>query len=371
MLDEILESCMMNDVIPVSSGEGEEMSSTAVQYNPNDALNAALKAKGLSKTVYALVTPETEAAKDSIFGDVGSPERAAFYAEFRDAWTNKQDAYHEDFFSDWVSWSAPVVEFDRKTFPFYYPTAGASEALRHIIYTHGLKADSAIHIFAGEYEGYKAMALAAGVRVYEHARTDFASVATSEDWCGGDLFFVSAPSAIDGNVWSDLNAFLAKMPSASVVLDLTYVGAVPERAVTQRIDARHEAVHSVVFSLSKPFGVYYDRVGGVWMREEDAGLFGNKWFKSLPALRLGRTLMETYGVFDYPERYAALQQDRTRAAAEFLKVDLAPADVYILASAPGGGENEMSRYLERGGTVRVCLTPGMADRIGTTGAISC
>ena len=36
---------------------------TSTQYNPNQNLNAVLLDAGLSKTVYALVTPETERAK--------------------------------------------------------------------------------------------------------------------------------------------------------------------------------------------------------------------------------------------------------------------------------------------------------------------
>jgi hypothetical protein len=114
---------------------------TTTQYNPNVALNVRLNQAGGSKTIYALVTPETEAAKAAILGNAtkaGSDSaRAAHLEQFRDAWTSKQDKYHEAFFDTWHEWSAPLVDLDRDQFPFAYPTAGASEPLRHLIYAYG------------------------------------------------------------------------------------------------------------------------------------------------------------------------------------------------------------------------------------------
>ena len=47
------------------------------------------------------------------------------------------------------------------------------------------------------------------------------------------------------------------------------------------------------FAANRSFGVYYDRIGGIWMRQEDQGLFGNKWFKNLTSLALGTTLLKS------------------------------------------------------------------------------
>ena len=64
---------------------------TTTQHNPNVALNARLNQAGGSKTIYALVTPETEATKAAMLGNAtkaGSDSaRAAHLEQFRDAIT--------------------------------------------------------------------------------------------------------------------------------------------------------------------------------------------------------------------------------------------------------------------------------------------
>ena len=49
---------------------------------------------------------------------------------------------------------------------------------------------------------------------------------------------------------------------------------------------------------------------------------------------------------------------------------LEPSDVFLLATGATEFENDLADYLMRAGRVRVCLTPGMAAKIGTGGAIS-
>ena len=65
---------------------------------------------------------------------------------------------------------------------------------------------------------------------------------------------------------------------------------------------------AVIFSLSKPFGVYYHRIGGVLTRAEVPTLRGHLWFKNLFSLHLGERLMAAHGARELPARYAALQQ---------------------------------------------------------------
>lgn len=344
---------------------------TSTQYNPNRDLNERLLAVGASKTVYALVTPQIEAAKATVFGDNDSTQREDYLNQFRDAWTAKQDAYHEEFFDVWHEWSKPVIDLDRAQFPFYYPTAGASEPIRQIIFDHKANGGTAIHVFKGEYEGYKAMAEAAGMQCIEHERdgrdgwhTPFGgrlnrvAAALSRN----HLFFISAPSAIDGNVWPDFNEFISKMPKNKVVVDVTYVGAIGPGF--EKFNLNQPAVRAVVFSLSKPFGAYYDRIGGVFMREEDMGLFGNKWFKGLTGLRLGVRLMQFNDVFAMHRLYSDLQTVKAAEVGNALSMPLVPSDVFILANGPSpDAYGEMGEYLGRGGKVRVCLTPGMTAEI--------
>jgi hypothetical protein len=354
---------------------------TATQYNPNTNLNELLFDAGVSKTVYALVTPETEAAKAAVFGDDGTIVRNEYLEQFRDAWTAKQDRYHEEFFDTWCEWSKPVVDLDRDFFPFFYPTAGASEPLRHLIYDYAIRANTnnfepVVRVFEGEYEGYKAMAEAAGVRVIEHKRDDWQFV--SQILGRNDMFLISQPSAIDGNVWHHFNEFLRDISEvdagwsipARVIVDLTYVGAVSHTAIPERFNMNEQCVRNVVFSLSKPFGCYYDRIGGVFCRKQDLGLFGNKWFKNLTGLRLGTILMQNHGVFYMANNYESRQVLAAEMAGLKLGIELVPSDVFLLATGPSGDDTPMANYLRRAGRQRLCLTPAMATMIGTSGEIA-
>jgi hypothetical protein len=349
-------------------------------------LDQRVKNAGASKTVYALVTPQTEAAKNLILGNCGAgPDavRRRHLEQFRDAWTGKQFASHEAFLERWMAWAAPVVAIDAAGFPWRYPTAGGSEALFHVITAYGNRArgerfDPAVHVFAGEYEGYKAYAEACRIAVVEHARADWEAVARKIPATA--LFCLSQPSAIDGNVWPEANAFLALLAAGTdqprVLLDVTYVGAIAEPPA-MRIAANAPAVQALVFSLSKPFGVYYDRIGGVLCRDSMPSLFGNQWFKNLTSLQLGTALLEHHDVFDLPRRHRNVQREAAAQVGRRLGLTLSPSDVYVLAQADPKttGDLELAAFLRRpagdpAASLRLCLTPTMAEMIGTAGALA-
>ncbi len=329
----------------------------------NAYLNSLLEGAGVSKTVYAYVMPETEKALDEIM----DADRASLQDMYREAWTQKQDAVHEEFIDAWKSWSAPVVKFDDRDFPFFYTTSGASEALREAIYAYGHRARTqgfspVIHVFEGEYEGFAAYAQAAGIAVVTHPRANWAEAVAKIG--PKDQFYISQPSAIDGNVWGDFDAFAAaleaRQPSADIVLDLTYVGCVA-RSFTVKTESPN--IRCILFSLSKPMGVYYHRIGGMLSREAYPGLFGNKWFKNLLSIRLGTKLLREYGVHELATKYAQMAQGvAIKEASDRLGLDLVPSDVFLLATAElKEGAKDLEKYLSRAGRLRVCLTPSIAS----------
>jgi Aminotransferase class I and II len=349
-------------------------------------LDRRVKDAGASKTVYALVTPETEAAKNFILGNaVAGPDatRRHHLEQFRDAWTGKQFASHEVFIERWMAWAAPVVAIDAGGFPWRYPTAGGSEALFHIIAAYGNRAraerfNPEVHVFAGEYEGYKAYAEACGIAVIEHPRADWQDVGRMLPATA--LFCLSQPSAIDGNLWPEANAFLALLATAvneaRVLLDVTYVGAIAERPLL-RFAADSPSVLSLAFSLSKPFGVYYDRIGGVLCRKAMPSLLGNQWFKNLTSLQLGMALLDRHDVFDLPRRYKPVQREAAARIGRRLGLALSPCDVSVLAQAEPTSTTDraLAAFLRRpagdpNASLRLCLTPTMAEMIGTAGPIA-
>lgn len=334
-----------------------------------DKLNAVLKNAGVSKTIYSLLMPETEAIVDGILGDNDSTLREKFRNAYRAAWTQKQDAMHEEFFKTWKQWNSPIVQADWDQFPFMYPTNGASEGLRDAIQTYGAKArtegfEPTIHVFDGEYEGFSAYAAAAGIRVQTHNRKNWQTVL--DEIGPNDQFYLSHPSAIDGNIWEDYDVFAQSVceaqPDAQLMLDLTYVGCVGKQF---NVKADYPNIPVVFFSLSKPAGAYYHRIGGVLSREAYPGLFGNKWFKNLMALQVGTEFMKKHDVYELPKKYRDVQEKAVEAANRNLGLSLMPSDAFNLAWQYSSGQpSDLERYLTRGSEgeelVRVCLTPTMA-----------
>jgi histidinol-phosphate/aromatic aminotransferase/cobyric acid decarboxylase-like protein len=338
----------------------------------NERLNQILAEAGVSKIVYALVMPETESTIDSVLGSDATEARELYHNAFREAWTQKQDAVHESFFDRWLEWTKPIVQLNANDFPYRYPIAGASEGLRESIHAYGARArvdrfEPTIHVFEGEYEGYAAYANAAGITVKTHVRSKWKQ--TLDGVGSNDQWYISQPSGIDGNVWSELNQFIDQLnqtvPTAQVMLDLSYVGCVARQFT---VNADHPNIMAIFFSLSKPAGMYYHRIGGMWSRQSYQGLFGNKWFKNVSSLLIGNAFMSRYGVSELPQRYAANQQAVIDALRADLKLNLRPADVVLLGiGQPSAPASELERFLLRGpkddALVRVCLTARMANQI--------
>jgi hypothetical protein len=338
----------------------------------HERLNQCLSLAGVSKIVYALVMPETEATIDAVLDGAATEGRENYHRAFREAWTQKQDNVHECFFDRWIEWTKPIVQLNPLDFPFRYPIAGASEGLREAIHAYGARArqerfEPTIHVFEGEYEGYAAYARAAGITLKTHRRSLWRQAV--EIIRPTDQFYVSQPSGIDGNVWKEFGEFAAELaqqvPSAQLMLDLSYVGCV---ARDFQVPTHYPNIAAVFFSLSKPAGMYYHRIGGMWSRQEYIGLFGNKWFKNLSSLTIGNAFMSRYGVQELPRRYAPHQQAAIDALRQQLQLHLRPADVFLLGiGEPSERSSDLEQFLLRGpreeALVRVCLTARMAQHI--------
>jgi histidinol-phosphate/aromatic aminotransferase/cobyric acid decarboxylase-like protein len=239
--------------------------------------------------VYGIYYPETRRIVDQLWA-----ERP--HGDYERNYTGRQDSMHRACLERWREWVGAAGVALGSGYAHEYPTAGANEALHALLALHAARAGRRIHVFEGEYEGYSHVAQALGLKTITHARDpDRYSESIPRMAEGGDLFFVSQPSAIDGNMWRGFGSFCEALafgaPRVGLVVDVTYVGAV---AAEPRIDLRHEAIRAVVWSLSKPFGVYYHRIGGVVSRLDIPTLQGHCWFKNLFSVRLGERLMAAY-----------------------------------------------------------------------------
>jgi histidinol-phosphate/aromatic aminotransferase/cobyric acid decarboxylase-like protein len=300
----------------------------------------------VTTTVYSLYWPETRRAVESLW----SSKPHGWYER---NYSKIQDGMHEPFLAAWRDWSLVNLA---GAFPHGYPVNGASEAIDHLILNPTL-APGRLHFFDGDYEGYARVAECRGMSVIAHPRS--IEAAKSRRFRPGDVFWISHPSAIDGEYWDGLDGWLSEMsrrhPKVRVFLDVTYQGAV--KRVHRLSPAAHPNVAAVVFSLSKPFGVYYHRVGGVFCREPVESLWGNLWFKNLFSIHLGLELMRRHSVSDLAHRYASTQEKihRDLVAAGTLPPQSIPSNVVLLAR--NGTGQEAHRRAE--GHYRFCLSPAM------------
>jgi len=326
--------------------------------------------KGVTKTVYSTVYPEVERVYLDVYGN-----RERMRSLFEDAYTSRQDGMHEALIGGYVNWAKDVVPIDRKVFAHAYPTSGSSEAIRETIAYHGNTqyrsfgqgGDTCptINVFKGEYEGYKAYAEAHNVRLVEHDRNSYQASLSWRDMTG-EKFYLSQPSGIDGNIWKgydDFMDFLARtQPQLKVMLDLAYVGTFANPDTV--IDTTHKNIEAIFFSLSKTFGTYYHRIGGMFSKKDFPGLLGNMWFKSLPAIEVGAELMRNFGIQELPRKYKPLQEDLVRDLGREFGDGIEASDVILLATQPVSPEDDdFKKQLTRVDRVRYCLTPRLEKAI--------
>lgn len=336
-----------------------------------DAVQRVAFSAGVTRTVYSLEYPETRAVITEVLASADSSPLLGMYDE---PWTRKQDSMHEALIQRWLAWTAAVVSIDVGTFPYSYPTNGSSEAIRDAIMNHAAKRIPGVclHVFEGEYEGYEMIAAAVKMPVVKHSRRE-----KIEDILGkyedGDLWIISQPSSLDGNIWDGYDDFMKALTArnATVFVDLCYVGCVWHN--NYRINVNYPCVKTVFWSLSKVFGVYYWRIGGCFSRTELPGLYGNMWFKNLMSIRIGYELLQRYACGELAAKYRPGQIVATdilnKMIAHVYSVPnkVQPSDVVILGhdtrevGMPDNALDEMMcRVKAKYRSSRYCLTSGIA-----------
>lgn len=320
---------------------------------------------GVCKNVFSFLYPETKEVVDELF--VSRPHHM-----YERSWQMRQDTVHDEFISEWKEWVNPWVK-GLDNFKYSYYSNGSSEAIREAIAEHVIRTPShfdgaRIHMFNGDYEGYGAFAEAYGAQVVRYNRDKWREeLEDGADLADDEVFFLSQPSSIDGNYWDEYEEFMEFIsnlirPRIRVMLDLAYVGCTP---TIPKFRTDYDCIDKIFFSLSKPFGVYYHRIGGVLSRSPMQALYGNKWFKNLFSIELGRQLLCRYSPTKLPKKYNELQKVGVKQFSELFKCEAKPSDVILLGysdSAEDISVYDIGHYLERAGKTRFCITPFL-DRV--------
>lgn len=243
---------------------------------------------------------------------------------------------------------------DLKGFSFRYPTAGAEEGIREVLTLLQQKGVKNIYVLRGDYEGYAAVAETRGIATTEVDFRDDPNV-----WEPGYLF-LSNPSARNGNIIP--NEFVMRVCRAGhqVFYDLTYVGLAREH----KFYVGHPNIFAAVVSFSKPYGLFYYRVGFTFCREEVPSLYGNKWFKNILGLLIAEKLINKKIIRQIFSKYKPVQLEIIEKINKEHGLEIRLSDALLLGYLPveeaqgyGREKLELISRFRRGDYYRFCLTP--------------
>lgn len=319
--------------------------------------------------VYSLAWPET----NETFASVSFPTElwnvTASRATFDDALTaagfgtlpdapagklGLMDLVHEpliDSIIRSISPGLPGIESKVRAhrYPLHGSAAGIGMLLDHLART---TPDPTVCVLEGDYEGYAAQAGHHGVNIRVVAVDD----AFDSD---GNTWFVSTPSGINGAPVDE--TFLERLCNRNrVVVDVAYHGLAGPGPT--RIPA---TAWAVLWSLSKPYGLFWRRVGLLVCAGEIDGAYGTRWFKDPERLWQAAHTVREHAAHSMAAKYRWLQL----AAVDELRsrgLPITPAPVVLLGTV---NESDCSRALwtllapyvrvPASGVARVTLTPLM------------
>ncbi|MDA2922747.1 aminotransferase class I/II-fold pyridoxal phosphate-dependent enzyme [Patescibacteria group bacterium AH-259-L07] len=243
-----------------------------------------------------------------------------------------------------------------KDFSHTYPTAGSSPGIFHLLALLKTKGIDSIYVLEGEYEGYKEYGKTLGVKVVE-INPDITDIGELKS----GFWFISNPSARDGNIIP--NEFITSLCNAghTIILDFAYVGST--RPYT--FDVSHENIFAIVMSFSKPYGVFRFRIGGfAFSRKPIPSLYGNKWFKDIGRLLIALKIVEELSPGVLYTKYRLIQEKIIQEINKDFGLGLRASDALLLGYLIQDdiikypkSLLDMIRPFKRGGGYRFCLTP--------------
>jgi hypothetical protein len=243
-----------------------------------------------------------------------------------------------------------------KDFGYRYPTSGSSQGIFHLLADLKQKGLDKIYMLKGEYEGYREYGNTLGIKTVEIDSLNYSSIKRYKP----GVWFISNPSARDGNIIP--NEYVMNLCEAGhkVILDLAYVGMTKD----YKFNLDHENIVGTVMSLSKPYGLFRFRTGITFTKEPVDSLYANKWFKDVGRLLLGLKVVEDIGVHKLHDKYVGFQSHIIRSLNDGLGLDIKQSDVFLLGYTTVSGTKDygdkklslISSY-RRSDNYRFCLTP--------------
>jgi hypothetical protein len=143
-----------------------------------------------------------------------------------------------------------------------------------------------------------------------------------------------------------------------VFYDLAYLGSTRQNL----FDVSHPNIFAAVVSFSKPYGLFYDRIGFTFSREAVPALYGNKWFKSILGLMIADKIVKRLRPGELYDWYRPIQENIISGINYEHGLGMRPSDALLLGyrkddSGLDDGQKEMISKFRRGAGYRFCLTP--------------
>ena len=242
------------------------------------------------------------------------------------------------------------------SFPHHYVTGGASESIFHLLsHIAAFQKDRPLYVLDGEYEGYAGYGQNLGL--------NFTSAKETTDLLTTPpgIVFLSNPSARDGNIIGNEEILAICNAGHQVVYDATYVGLTNPH----HFELNHENIVAVLVSLSKPFGIYYHRLGFAFTSFEMKTLEVNKWFKNILSLIIAKEILTQIKPGELVDHYRVYQKEAIAQMQNDFSFQPTASDVILLANAGNdtfvGEQKPTWEKYHRRRNYRFCLTPYYLD----------
>lgn len=296
-------------------------------------------------TVYSYYTPEIRDLIDNLVKnyphDVFLKSVTPGLDDFHQPVIDKLIAYHK----------SDVPDLDK--FQFRYPTSGSEEGIREYMTQLQSKGVKRVYMLKGDYEGYREVAKTRGLETIEvDYGTDYTQVEPGH-------WFLSNPSARDGNILSDEEVNKICEAGHKIFYDLAYLGATD----FHRFDLSHPNIIAAVVSFSKPYGLFYYRIGFTFTKEEIPSLYANKWFKNIYGLLIAEKILEKVNQKEYAFKYKKVQASIIEKVNQEFNLGLRSSDAFLLAYLPEADAQKLSpeqlkliERFKRNDNYRFCLT---------------
>jgi len=304
------------------------------------------------KTVYSYLPFEVRRAIDSV-------TKVFPHDVYLSSVDGGLDHIHEPVIEKLVARWEDETTIGLDTFPYRYWTAGSEEGIREFLSALELKGIDDINVLDGEYEGYEAVAHTRGIRTRTWPMGHLARNVPRGWW------FISQPSARDGNTLPDGIVYDICEAGHKVFLDLSYLGTTDP--MIYRVD--HPGIQAVALSFSKPFGLFYHRIGFLFSRMPIPALEANRWFKNVLSILIAERVIEQFGSHWPGATFKGQQQTIVSNISQASGIPLRSSNAFLLArmsvqeaAALGEAERKLVEPFRRADGYRFCLTPYFLQR---------